>query len=202
MIRRPPRSTLFPYTTLFRSPFGGIVADVGLYSFEGLAVANHLGVKSSLPDVVSRVPEQFAHSPRNTCLELPHQRSQRPRWSHQMPVDSSDYCWRLRNVDDQVHMVGHDLVFVEHDIRTDHECAGPFLVNDPPDRRENHVLSHDPPEGTSIQVRTDRYKASDSAIVKGQTNGSAVGAAGACLHASSVPRHLAVEQHSSIGRQG
>src|SRR3712207_9273092 len=24
MIRRPPRSTLFPYTTLFRSPFNGI----------------------------------------------------------------------------------------------------------------------------------------------------------------------------------
>src|SRR3712207_7661651 len=23
MIRRPPRSTLFPYTTLFRSPYGG-----------------------------------------------------------------------------------------------------------------------------------------------------------------------------------
>src|SRR2546430_3504456 len=28
MIRRPPRSTLFPYTTLFRSPFGaGIEKD-------------------------------------------------------------------------------------------------------------------------------------------------------------------------------
>src|SRR2546422_8634444 len=26
MIRRPPRSTLFPYTTLFRSVFGGLVA--------------------------------------------------------------------------------------------------------------------------------------------------------------------------------
>src|SRR5256886_13122104 len=25
MIRRPPRSTLFPYTTLFRSPFHGIL---------------------------------------------------------------------------------------------------------------------------------------------------------------------------------
>src|SRR5256885_5085587 len=25
MIRRPPRSTLFPYTTLFRSPRGGII---------------------------------------------------------------------------------------------------------------------------------------------------------------------------------
>src|SRR5690349_22839469 len=24
MIRRPPRSTLFPYTTLFRSPLGGV----------------------------------------------------------------------------------------------------------------------------------------------------------------------------------
>src|SRR2546430_3346431 len=27
MIRRPPRSTLFPYTTLFRSPFVDIVLD-------------------------------------------------------------------------------------------------------------------------------------------------------------------------------
>src|SRR5260370_10410243 len=34
MIRRPPRSTLFPYTTLFRSPFNGetgrILASNGL----------------------------------------------------------------------------------------------------------------------------------------------------------------------------
>src|SRR2546422_6335147 len=41
MIRRPPRSTLFPYTTLFRSP-----ADVGLLLLElrllGAALA-HLG---------------------------------------------------------------------------------------------------------------------------------------------------------------
>src|SRR5260370_18047402 len=27
MIRRPPRSTLFPYTTLFRSPVSGLVAQ-------------------------------------------------------------------------------------------------------------------------------------------------------------------------------
>src|SRR5258708_31785864 len=27
MIRRPPRSTLFPYTTLFRSPFG-VLSDI------------------------------------------------------------------------------------------------------------------------------------------------------------------------------
>src|SRR2546429_2657133 len=30
MIRRPPRSTLFPYTTLFRSFLGGGALDLGL----------------------------------------------------------------------------------------------------------------------------------------------------------------------------
>src|SRR3712207_6945934 len=29
MIRRPPRSTLFPYTTLFRSPLGGVDDEQG-----------------------------------------------------------------------------------------------------------------------------------------------------------------------------
>src|SRR3712207_7696820 len=29
MIRRPPRSTLFPYTTLFRSPAGGVGVPLG-----------------------------------------------------------------------------------------------------------------------------------------------------------------------------
>src|SRR2546426_9263003 len=29
MIRRPPRSTLFPYTTLFRSLLGGVWAEFG-----------------------------------------------------------------------------------------------------------------------------------------------------------------------------
>src|SRR5258707_8364565 len=30
MIRRPPRSTLFPYTTLFRSAWNGLLAPKGL----------------------------------------------------------------------------------------------------------------------------------------------------------------------------
>src|SRR3712207_8014271 len=37
MIRRPPRSTLFPYTTLFRSAPGRLVDDV-VAAFEGLDV--------------------------------------------------------------------------------------------------------------------------------------------------------------------
>src|SRR3989454_7799129 len=35
MIRRPPRSTLFPYTTLFRSPFNHSVAVLGAWHGEG-----------------------------------------------------------------------------------------------------------------------------------------------------------------------
>src|SRR5260221_9746742 len=31
MIRRPPRSTLFPYTTLFRSPIGGMSPTVSAH---------------------------------------------------------------------------------------------------------------------------------------------------------------------------
>src|SRR3712207_8956724 len=47
MIRRPPRSTLFPYTTLFRSEgdvedhIGGLAADAG-QGLQRLAVARHL----------------------------------------------------------------------------------------------------------------------------------------------------------------
>src|SRR2546429_9091907 len=37
MIRRPPRSTLFPYTTLFRSTNGDGVADVREVVFTGIA---------------------------------------------------------------------------------------------------------------------------------------------------------------------
>src|SRR2546430_13255700 len=34
MIRRPPRSTLFPYTTLFRSPVAGLELNVAIRTFE------------------------------------------------------------------------------------------------------------------------------------------------------------------------
>src|SRR5258708_26716532 len=38
MIRRPPRSTLFPYTTLFRSPVHGSAPDIA-----GKCIANPIG---------------------------------------------------------------------------------------------------------------------------------------------------------------
>src|SRR3712207_9574517 len=43
MIRRPPRSTLFPYTTLFRSTFlkGSVQTDGSSVSFPGIATLNN-----------------------------------------------------------------------------------------------------------------------------------------------------------------
>src|SRR5258707_11597026 len=43
MIRRPPRSTLFPYTTLFRSSTASVISGL---RFE--APANHLGIQTSV----------------------------------------------------------------------------------------------------------------------------------------------------------
>src|SRR2546422_1441381 len=40
MIRRPPRSTLFPYTTLFRSPAVGVAASVTVAPWIGLLLAS------------------------------------------------------------------------------------------------------------------------------------------------------------------
>src|SRR3712207_6907537 len=44
MIRRPPRSTLFPYTTLFRS--GDDCVDIGRVDLSGPPLAIHRGEKS------------------------------------------------------------------------------------------------------------------------------------------------------------
>src|SRR3712207_9197873 len=51
MIRRPPRSTLFPYTTLFRSGLLGGLADLDRQADAGLqAGAQHVGAGLREPD--------------------------------------------------------------------------------------------------------------------------------------------------------
>src|SRR5256885_16818105 len=49
MIRRPPRSTLFPYTTLFRSGLLGVLV-AGLGGLLGFFVAGYPGVLLSVPN--------------------------------------------------------------------------------------------------------------------------------------------------------
>src|SRR5256885_12803689 len=47
MIRRPPRSTLFPYTTLFRSDYAGVVIDgpAGWSGREVFGSSGDLGIR-------------------------------------------------------------------------------------------------------------------------------------------------------------
>src|SRR3712207_8525178 len=57
MIRRPPRSTLFPYTTLFRSLAGNAVGHVGLAQHAEARAPR--GVQPSVSaDLVAAVPQE------------------------------------------------------------------------------------------------------------------------------------------------
>src|SRR3712207_7195861 len=55
MIRRPPRSTLFPYTTLFRSFGLCAIRNVGEAAVESIIVARQSGPFSSIFDFCERV---------------------------------------------------------------------------------------------------------------------------------------------------
>src|SRR3712207_8486543 len=72
MIRRPPRSTLFPYTTLFRSEqLAGNTAPVGLGLILGLAAAiwsasGYVGAFTRAANVVYETPEGRKRSEEHT----------------------------------------------------------------------------------------------------------------------------------------
>src|SRR3712207_8635897 len=74
MIRRPPRSTLFPYTTLFRSQAvgAGHVRDVELLEPElGREHAQDVGVDANL-DYLEEVADQLAQGAlAHRVLDLP-----------------------------------------------------------------------------------------------------------------------------------
>src|SRR3712207_6908547 len=66
MIRRPPRSTLFPYTTLFRSVPIDVEEDTGIWRVDGMPmilvprhffVNNHVAVEDALGE--TRYAEQL-----------------------------------------------------------------------------------------------------------------------------------------------
>src|SRR2546427_12771454 len=60
MIRRPPRSTLFPYTTLFRSVLIGLIIHTffdGIAIASGFLVSNWLGWIVFLAVFLHKIPE-------------------------------------------------------------------------------------------------------------------------------------------------
>src|SRR2546427_10822694 len=66
MIRRPPRSTLFPYTTLFRSPVGILLQ--GQTRFQVIALLLIAAFASSMDRVHSRAHRTFVERIRATAL--------------------------------------------------------------------------------------------------------------------------------------
>src|SRR2546427_1724665 len=63
MIRRPPRSTLFPYTTLFRSPFGSCALNFSSATTKGwetsaqFAVFKNLSLQAQYSKTLTRSEE-------------------------------------------------------------------------------------------------------------------------------------------------
>src|SRR3989441_4715575 len=72
MIRRPPRSTLFPYTTLFRSSYSATVNDIEhieSQSLDGVAVIKVFFQPTA--DVATGIAELTAASQSNTRILPP-----------------------------------------------------------------------------------------------------------------------------------
>src|SRR3712207_7034449 len=84
MIRRPPRSTLFPYTTLFRST---AVRDVGRWE------VREASARCSTSTVPSAVPSLF-HSP---SLSVPDRKSTRLNSSH-ANISYAVFCLKKKNL--------------------------------------------------------------------------------------------------------
>src|SRR3712207_8141744 len=91
MIRRPPRSTLFPYTTLFRSRLTAVPRG------SCAACGREPGVAISPADPLTRSP----HGPRAHLLD--HQRSE----EHTSELQSRQYlvCRLLLEKKNQIHSI-------------------------------------------------------------------------------------------------
>src|SRR3712207_7632964 len=73
MIRRPPRSTLFPYTTLFRSPNGmGHVVHVDTFRIEGLPGTERSTFVARAPPLTEALGQVFSGDRKSTRLNSSH----------------------------------------------------------------------------------------------------------------------------------
>src|SRR2546427_4213260 len=72
MIRRPPRSTLFPYTTLFRSDGGGQRAPHELLSDREFEVMRRLGSGLTISQIASELALSAKTDRKSTRLNSSH----------------------------------------------------------------------------------------------------------------------------------
>src|SRR2546426_1549248 len=86
MIRRPPRSTLFPYTTLFRSPFHP--ASISIRHVAGVACITVAWTLRSLSD--SRAGSKVTSDRKSTRLNSSH-----------LVISYAVFCLKKKNNDDK-----------------------------------------------------------------------------------------------------
>src|SRR2546430_13157476 len=76
MIRRPPRSTLFPYTTLFRSPCDGSLQPISeqetLFNLIGTTYGGDGQETFALPDYRDRILAHVGQDRKSTRLNSSH----------------------------------------------------------------------------------------------------------------------------------
>src|SRR2546430_7636644 len=86
MIRRPPRSTLFPYTTLFRSLRGGLTHDVFVELEDDLARGHVVQCGDRKSTRLNSSHSQISYAV--FCLKKKHEFDQHP--PHQQRLTSID----------------------------------------------------------------------------------------------------------------
>src|SRR3712207_7134371 len=87
MIRRPPRSTLFPYTTLFRSPLGG---------FDGLLFQQHRSPTIGTVTALAGRPSHFPVSRLRLAFRLD-RKSTRLNSSH-ANISYAVFCLKKKKI--------------------------------------------------------------------------------------------------------
>src|SRR2546426_4200623 len=89
MIRRPPRSTLFPYTTLFRSLRVDVVGDHGHVELVAKPQAERLGDRKSTRLNSSHLVISYAVF----CLKKKKRTTHMTRDYKSLTIDSNDYSY-------------------------------------------------------------------------------------------------------------
>src|SRR2546427_8297593 len=98
MIRRPPRSTLFPYTTLFRSTFERFGTMIDTHTADGVKVAREQ-LQSGVPMIVleTALPIKFAATIEEALGRLD-RKSTRLNSSHSQ-ISYAVFCLKKKKTD-------------------------------------------------------------------------------------------------------